>query len=447
MEIVQSQNAPLDMHAKSERACTGATDGKFNDEASCKLVRAALRTGLDIVGKSRSAVLPPDTGCRWTLHNQGNLRTRRPRSRPPPARLASFAIGRHVDLPCPCFVPLLRGTSRNLSSHPDSDGTAYTSYPRYRVIMRNPFAPTNFDASRASPELSAIADAIAKTPSSGLEDFASLEEAAKALRAQAESPDGPWNLGHKPSERAEIREIAGPGGMLPLRILRPAQDPAEVLGVMLHLHGGGWFMGSAAMSDGPNEAMADALRVAVVSVEYRLAPEAPYPAAPDDCEAAALWVLGNAQREFGSTSLLVGGESAGGHLAANLLLRLRDRHGYTEARGANLVYGVYDLTGSPSQGPASSYMDMFVPDPRLRRDPDVSPLYADLRGLPPALFSVGSRDSLLDDSLFMYARYAAAGNACELAVCPGAPHGYDAFPIAEGLAARARMHEFLANQL
>jgi len=313
--------------------------------------------------------------------------------------------------------------------------------------MANPFASSNFDVSKASAELRAIADSIAAASSPDLEGFASLEEAARKLRAQAEAPDGPWNLGQQPSERAVTREIAGPGGMLPLRILRPAQDPTDLRGVMLHMHGGGWFMGSAAISDGPNEAMADALRVAVVSVEYRLAPEAPYPAGPDDCEAAALWLLEHAQREFGTTALLVGGESAGGHLAANLLLRLRDRHGYRDARGANLVYGVYDLTGSPSHGPASSFIDMFVSDPGARRDPDVSPLYADLTGLPPALFSVGSRDSLLDDTLFMYARYAAAGNTCELAVSPGAPHGYDAFPVAEARAARARMHEFLSNQL
>lgn len=313
--------------------------------------------------------------------------------------------------------------------------------------MPNPFASRNFDASQASPELRAIADAIAKAPSPSLEGYASVEEAGKALRAQAESPEGPWNLGREPSEHAVTREIAGPGGILPLRILRPAVDPTDLRGVMLHLHGGGWFMGSAAMSDAPNQEMADALRVAVVSVEYRLAPEAPYPAGPDDCEAAALWVLENAQREFGSTEFLVGGESAGGHLAANLLLRLRDRHGYTDARGANLVYGVYDLTGSPSYGPQTSFIQMFVSDPNMLRDPDVSPLYADLSGLPPALFSIGSRDTLLDDTLFMYARYAAAGNACELAVCPGAPHGYDAFPVAEGRAARTRMHEFLAKQL
>ena len=85
-----------------------------------------------------------------------------------------------------------------------------------------------------------------------------------------------------------------------------------------------------------------------VSVEYRLAPEHPYPAAPDDCEAAALWVIREMESRFGTSRLFIGGESAGAHLSAVTILRLRDRHGLNPFRGANLFAGCYDLTLTPS---------------------------------------------------------------------------------------------------
>jgi hypothetical protein len=88
---------------------------------------------------------------------------------------------------------------------------------------------------------------------------------------------------------------------------------------------------------------------AVVAVEYRLAPEHPYPAGPDDCEAAAAWLVQNGKKEFGTGVLTIGGESAGGHLTAVTILRMRDRHGYTGFRDANIVYGAFDLSMTPRQ--------------------------------------------------------------------------------------------------
>jgi acetyl esterase/lipase len=92
------------------------------------------------------------------------------------------------------------------------------------------------------------------------------------------------------------------------------------------------------------------------------------------------------------------------------------------------------------------FADWFVP-PALRADPDVSPLYADLRGLPPALFSVGTLDPLLDDSLFMAARWRAAGNRAELVVYPGGVHAFTAFPIPLATSANLRMLAFLKDAL
>jgi acetyl esterase/lipase len=247
------------------------------------------------------------------------------------------------------------------------------------------------------------------------------------------------------SPRAVTRTIDGPGGPVPLRIFVP-EDRAPVA-VYLHIHGGGWTLGAADQHDPLLVHVADAASVAVVSVDYRLAPEHPFPAGPDDCEAAALWLLDTARREFGAERLLVGGESAGAHLCAVTLLRLRERLGSLERfAGANLVFGAFDLSLTPStrlwgernlvlNTPIVQWFtDNFLPahGTEERRHPDISPLYADLAGMPPALFTVGELDPLLDDSLFMAARWEAAGSRATLLVYPEAPHGFTGFPTAIG---------------
>jgi acetyl esterase/lipase len=269
-------------------------------------------------------------------------------------------------------------------------------------------------------------------------------------RAQGLGPFGP--LRRLP--QAEARTVPGPAGPVPIRLIRPPRPR----GAFLHLHGGGWTLGAEDQQDELLDAVARATGLAAVSVGYRLAPEHPYPAAPDDCEAAALWLVEHAERELGGRTLAIGGESAGAHLAAVVLLRLRDRHGLAPFRAANLVYGAYDLGFTPSvrrwgarnlvlSTPiVERFADNFAPA-ALRADPDVSPLHADLRGLPPALFTVGTLDPLLDDSLFMAARWRAAGSPAELAVYPGGAHAFNAFPIPLAAQANARMLAFLQEAL
>jgi acetyl esterase/lipase len=109
------------------------------------------------------------------------------------------------------------------------------------------------------------------------------------------------------------------------------------------------------------ERIADNTGQAIVAVEYRLAPEHPYPAGPDDCETAAAWLVQNAKKEFGTDALTIGGESAGGHLTAVTILRMRDRHGYTGFRGANIVYGAFDLSLTPSHQVFVGHMRVFAP--------------------------------------------------------------------------------------
>jgi len=246
----------------------------------------------------------------------------------------------------------------------------------------------------------------------------------------------------------ETREIPGPRGPIRLRCF----VPSEVRAVYYDVHGGGFFMGAPEMDDRDNAEIARRAKCAVVSVDYRLAPEHAYPAGPDDCEAAALWLLANAQREFGTSRLAIGGGSAGANLAATTIVRLRDRHqSASRLLAANLVFGVYDVSGTPSQrrGGVQSFRDLYLPTTfgDDRKHPDISPLYADLSGLPPALFTVGTSDYLYDDSLFMHARWRAAGNDSDLAIYPECVHGFTMFPIAMARAANARITEWLAKRV
>jgi acetyl esterase len=256
-------------------------------------------------------------------------------------------------------------------------------------------------------------------------------ERARAIRARltvAPLPEG--------AERA----IAG----VRCRVFVPEGAPGAVY---LHFHGGGMVRGTPEASDAANLALARRHRCAVVSVDYRLAPEHPHPAGPDDGVAVAAWLLDHAGAEFGTERLVIGGESAGAYMTAAVTLRVRDELGAADrVTGANMVYGVFDWSLTPSQRGARAFAgpDLLDPEgidfftecylpgrtPEERRDPGASPLFADLHGLPPALFSVGTGDHLLDDTLFMAARWRAAGNAVTLFVAPDMPHGFQAFPCA-----------------
>jgi acetyl esterase/lipase len=261
-------------------------------------------------------------------------------------------------------------------------------------------------------------------------------------------------------EEARDVTIAGRGGEIRLHVVAP---PGEPRGIYLHVHGGGWALGAADLQDPLLAALAEETGLAVASVDYRLAPEHPYPAGPEDCEYAALWAVREGRRVLGTgETLAIGGESAGAHLAVLTLLRLRDAHGVAvadEFARANLVFGVYDLTGTPSRllwdgrnlilssSTMAWFADQFVPglDFEARRAGEISPLYADLAALPPALFSVGTLDPLLDDSLFMAARWSAAGNGAELRVWQDGAHGFTAFPLEIARRCLREQFEFLGR--
>ncbi len=256
------------------------------------------------------------------------------------------------------------------------------------------------------------------------------------------------------SPRARVETIPGPRGPVSVRILMPDEAPR---GVYLHFHGGGWTLGTARENDLLTDRIASRCGLAVVSVDYALAPENPYPAGPDDCEAAALWLVREGPARFGTSRFAIGGESAGATLAAVTLMRLRDRHGLAPFAAANLCAGCYDLRLTPSvrnwgevplvlnSQDVKRFVDYYMTGGGNVDEADVSPLLGKLHGLPPALFTVGTQDPLLDDTLFMANAWMAAGNAAELGVYPGGCHVFISFPGSLADRALKRIDAFLTD--
>jgi monoterpene epsilon-lactone hydrolase len=208
--------------------------------------------------------------------------------------------------------------------------------------------------------------------------------------------------------------------------------PKDVDGdrVLLYLHGGGWFMGSPRTHRALVADLARGARFRAVSLGYRLAPEHPYPAALDDCVLAYEWLLASG---IHPNRLVVSGDSAGGNLALALLLRLRDA-GTPLPAGAVLLSPFTDLgltaTSHATRKALDPYLALADLEPMVSRyvgEADrmgayLSPLFADLRGLPPILIHVGDHEVLLDDSVRLGERAAAAGVEAQTVVWPGMMH-------------------------
>jgi acetyl esterase len=265
-------------------------------------------------------------------------------------------------------------------------------------------------------------------------------EQLRAVRAGVASPG--------PSNPPAVDELVGVGGRtVPLRIHVPAGRAAT--GAFLEIHGGGFYLGSAASSDVRNRQLADALGIVVVSVDYRLAPEHPWPAAPDDCETAALWLAEHAEQRFGTTKLGVGGFSAGATLAMTTLLRLRDR-GITAFGSAVLQFGTYDLSAQTPAGRLIAdeyFLEAYAGTGSDRTNPDLSPIYAEPAGLPPVLMVVGEDDVLLQDNLAMAARLSGAQVDVDLRIYPASPHGFTAQPTPMAQAALEDIQSWLTGHL
>jgi acetyl esterase len=286
------------------------------------------------------------------------------------------------------------------------------------------------EAQRQANAVFAQAPALDPTAPGGLEQ----------LRAISEPPQP------EPELTPEDIVIEGPAGELRLHTFVPDGAMAAVL---IYIHGGGHITNGPGEDEALNDRTARTCGVAVVSPDYRLAPEASILNQVEECVAAARWVASQSKERFGTETMLLGGLSGGANLATSTLLQLRDRGEPAFARivGMLLDSGPYDISKTPSQRAATDKIPVL---PRMllngvyeiasgniegedRRDPALSPLYADLSGLPPALFTVGTLDPLLDDSRFMAARWQSAGNRADLDVWPEGPHTFSnlSMPLSE----------------
>jgi len=238
-----------------------------------------------------------------------------------------------------------------------------------------------------------------------------------------------------PEPVAEVSEHAvdGPGGPIPVRVYRPETE--ERPGAIAYFHGGGWVVGTLDTYDPLARALANAAGAVVASVDYRLAPENPFPAAVTDCWAAVNWLADHAD-ELGADPdrLAVGGDSAGGNLATVVARRARDAF-VPSLRHQLMVYPALDPTTSSAsyrelaEGYLLDAVDMrwywhqYVgcADPEL---PDLAPAWADVGGLPPATIITAEYDPLRDEGEDYARRLEHAGVPVALHRFAGVTHGF-----------------------
>ncbi|GMU79888.1 MAG: lipase [Acidimicrobiia bacterium] len=254
-----------------------------------------------------------------------------------------------------------------------------------------------------------------------------LEDLSPEVLALARGPVG------APPTREIAHIVDGAVDGIPIRTYRHDLAPT---GIVVYFHGGGFCIGSIGLMDNVARELAHHSGATVVSVEYRLAPEHPFPAGLDDCAAVTAWAFANAEELGGDQArVAVAGESAGGNLAAAVALRRRDQ-GAAPLAGQALLY---PGTGGSQQFPSDNLFDGMViskvarakywsaysGDREISHDPYAAPLHAEsLAGLPPALVVLGGCDMLRDDGRAYARRLRAEGVEVDEVCSPGQPHGF-----------------------
>ncbi|HWC36677.1 MAG TPA: alpha/beta hydrolase [Mycobacteriales bacterium] len=295
------------------------------------------------------------------------------------------------------------------------------------------------------PELAAL------LPHLPAPDLSDPETARRRIREIFATPGS----GRRPSwtERVSIEHssvTAADGHQIPVRIYRP-KTGTDALGAMLHIHGGAFVTGDLDLGEIQCGRIADAAQLVVVDVEYRLAPEHPFPTGFDDCYTALVWTADHAgDLGIDVARVAVGGESAGGALAAAVALAARDRGGpalayqlllYPVLDDSLTTHSVRTMTDTPMwDGPNSELMWLHYLGPVAGRG-EVSPYAAPARavaterglaGLPPAYILACEHDPLRDEELAYAAELALAGVPVELHLVPGTFHGFDGLPTQIG---------------
>lgn len=298
------------------------------------------------------------------------------------------------------------------------------------IAGSNPALSVPMDARRYSPQVEALrrereADGMVPLYEQSVEDARRADLAA--IREESAPPE--------PVAEVVDERIPGPGGDLPIRVYRPSTG--ERLPALLYLFGGGWVLGMLDTCDAICRRLANGSGCAIVSVGYRLAPEHRFPAAVEDCHATVRWLAEHAAGlGIDPERLGVGGDSAGGNLAAVTALLARDRGG-PPLRFQLLVYPVTDhLPDTPSmrenddpyffnRRSAAWYWSHYLAREEDGASPLASPLRApSLAGLPPALVITADLDPLRDEGEAYAARLRDAGVPTELTRYDGAIHGF-----------------------
>jgi len=301
---------------------------------------------------------------------------------------------------------------------------------------------------RYDPELTVALQAFPIEAMINWDDLpAAREFGEKMLAMLADSiPDSPHVA-------KEDRTVPGPAGApeVPIRVYRPVEGTGTLPG-LLWIHGGGYVLGSIQQDDFMVQHMVEAVGCVAVSVEYRLAPEHPFPAGVEDCYAALTWMADHAaELGIAPTRIAVGGASAGGGLAAGLVLLARDRGKVTVAFQLLIYPMIDDRDTSPS---SEAFADAPVWSRQANQNgwrayvgdaaggADVSPYAAasratDLTNLPPTYIAVGSHEVFLDEDVEYALRLARAGIPVELHVYPRAFHGWELIAPAAAISQRA----------
>ncbi|KAI0521641.1 acetyl esterase [Xylaria bambusicola] len=277
--------------------------------------------------------------------------------------------------------------------------------------------------------------------------------------------------GLKPVTLPEAQEFEvpsrEPGRTIPIRMYKP-DNGKPTKGIMLHIHGGGYCLGSHRHVDGLLKFYANTAQLTALSIGYRLAPEHPYPAGLEDCIDATSHLLSNPSLH--GPLLFMAGESGGSHFAVLTTFHLLRSHPDFSLKGLILPYGNYSITMStPSlvtytkpvlvdRDIITHFRDAYTPGwtQAERQNPRASPMFDDLQALasasadgklPPALFLCGTNDPMLDDTLLMGLKWQATGSEAIIKIFPGAPHVFNVPTLEIGKEAFGYEAEFLLSKM
>jgi acetyl esterase/lipase len=331
---------------------------------------------------------------------------------------------------------------------PPRSGSLLPSHPRPR---KRACSATGVSGQALDAEIDPAAYAIAAAAARSGGQPPSLDVKRAAFDAAFKE------LGGRPERVLHVRDevVRSPGGGIPVRTYRPGEG---IMPLLLYMHGGGFEKGSLDSHDAPLRILANACHCVIVSVGYRLAPEHRYPAQLNDAFAVLRWAAANTERlEVDPARFAVAGDSVGGNLAALVAIRARDEGGPPLVYQA-LLYPVTDLSLSSeswkryADGPwlsaayeAKVLRGQYLAAGQDPRDPKVSPLHADLAGLPRAFVATAEFDGYRDEGQAYAAKLAAAGVAAEHKVYPGQIH--DFFLMPGRVPAARQLNEELAARL